>query len=660
MSIELAVRSFLASLGLASYADAFEANAIDAETLPHLTDADLKELGVAALGHRKKILAALAGLVGSASDVRDPRTGGGPPPPVTPIPEPSWPHDVSPETLPTWLAHPWAALCGEPHPRVRLHWLVDTGELVVRWTVALALAEVVQAHGGRLPEAVAEAIAEHVERPTLGRWLGILRELCEVAPASPVVTRGLFGWAADILPRHFTGEGEGGTVDTSLLVLRNQIAHGGGLSRERAQALVDAHLPTVAALLGTVRDTLGGAALVADGRELRGREPRAVSSEILLRLPADASGPWLVGDVRALPLEPLLHYGAVASVGSDGQLHARGSDGHSAQVYARGARDRLVYTPLGTDAAHAERLDVATFRELFQLDRARSAGTRAPTDGGFAWDDLLREARQLAEDLIGRADELRRAKAWLKGRDPWGEGARVGWISAGPGVGKSMLVARLAADYGAGAHRGLYYHRFRGGDVRNDRRSFLRLLQAALLAWEPLAAVTEAPAEDAGDGKKLEDDVKARLEALSQLEAPNPRAPRPSFWVFVDGLDEAARADPRLAELLRAFAVPGTVWLVAGRPEGGLDAAFAQPGCEAVYPGGLPPMHAGDIRAMLMEGLGNGRYALLARDEDAGEDVRNAFVDGVVARAHGLPLYVHLLLEDLRAGPRCPERGTPA
>ena len=51
---------FLNSLGLGEYVAAFEENAIDEESLRSLTDADLKELGVAKLGHRKKILEALA------------------------------------------------------------------------------------------------------------------------------------------------------------------------------------------------------------------------------------------------------------------------------------------------------------------------------------------------------------------------------------------------------------------------------------------------------------------------------------------------------------------------------------------------------------------------------------------------------------------------
>jgi hypothetical protein len=58
------IAAWLESLGLGQYATAFESNAIDAETLPKLTVEDLKEIGVAALAHRKKILEAIAALEG--------------------------------------------------------------------------------------------------------------------------------------------------------------------------------------------------------------------------------------------------------------------------------------------------------------------------------------------------------------------------------------------------------------------------------------------------------------------------------------------------------------------------------------------------------------------------------------------------------------------
>jgi class 3 adenylate cyclase len=58
----LDVRRWLAEQGLEQYAEAFAENAIDGETLRALTAEDLKELGVAALGHRKKLLQAIARL----------------------------------------------------------------------------------------------------------------------------------------------------------------------------------------------------------------------------------------------------------------------------------------------------------------------------------------------------------------------------------------------------------------------------------------------------------------------------------------------------------------------------------------------------------------------------------------------------------------------
>jgi class 3 adenylate cyclase/tetratricopeptide (TPR) repeat protein len=56
------VGSWLRGLGLGQYAAAFEDNAVDAETLRELTAEDLKELGVNLVGHRRKLLAAIATL----------------------------------------------------------------------------------------------------------------------------------------------------------------------------------------------------------------------------------------------------------------------------------------------------------------------------------------------------------------------------------------------------------------------------------------------------------------------------------------------------------------------------------------------------------------------------------------------------------------------
>jgi hypothetical protein len=58
---------WLRSLGLGRYEAAFRENEIDETVLPDLTAEDLKELGVTALGHRRKLLAAIAALRDDAS-----------------------------------------------------------------------------------------------------------------------------------------------------------------------------------------------------------------------------------------------------------------------------------------------------------------------------------------------------------------------------------------------------------------------------------------------------------------------------------------------------------------------------------------------------------------------------------------------------------------
>lgn len=60
---QIDIDSWLRELGLECYVESFLENDIDAETLCMLTDADLEELGVASVGHRRKILSAIAGLM---------------------------------------------------------------------------------------------------------------------------------------------------------------------------------------------------------------------------------------------------------------------------------------------------------------------------------------------------------------------------------------------------------------------------------------------------------------------------------------------------------------------------------------------------------------------------------------------------------------------
>src|SRR6266581_688915 len=56
------IAAWLQGLVLERYVPAFRDNEIDWEVLPKLTSEDLREIGVAAIGHRRKLLDAIAAL----------------------------------------------------------------------------------------------------------------------------------------------------------------------------------------------------------------------------------------------------------------------------------------------------------------------------------------------------------------------------------------------------------------------------------------------------------------------------------------------------------------------------------------------------------------------------------------------------------------------
>jgi class 3 adenylate cyclase len=63
------VGNWLRSLGLGQYESSFRHNEIDSEVLRELTAEDLIALGVDLVGHRRKLLAAIAGLAGTTPNI---------------------------------------------------------------------------------------------------------------------------------------------------------------------------------------------------------------------------------------------------------------------------------------------------------------------------------------------------------------------------------------------------------------------------------------------------------------------------------------------------------------------------------------------------------------------------------------------------------------
>jgi class 3 adenylate cyclase len=65
------IADWLEKLGLSDYADRFAENGINLAALPHLTDQDLRDIGVL-LGHRRIMFAAISKMMGTVSAATEP------------------------------------------------------------------------------------------------------------------------------------------------------------------------------------------------------------------------------------------------------------------------------------------------------------------------------------------------------------------------------------------------------------------------------------------------------------------------------------------------------------------------------------------------------------------------------------------------------------
>jgi hypothetical protein len=86
------IADWLKRLGMPEYGESFAENGIDLSVLPHLTDQDLKDMGVL-LGHRRKMPAAIGEFGSKSAAARAPATGA----PIAPAAIPTAP-PIAPAT----------------------------------------------------------------------------------------------------------------------------------------------------------------------------------------------------------------------------------------------------------------------------------------------------------------------------------------------------------------------------------------------------------------------------------------------------------------------------------------------------------------------------------------------------------------------------------
>lgn len=628
------MKDLLEKIGLTEYLEVFEENKIDLEILLDLDNDDLKEL-IPLMGPRKKLIKAIDALkVEDESAVNNKLNNK---------------QNETVSKLICYIAHAYNEYLIEDHPNVKLHWLTDTVEITIRWLCAMNLAQIQMDNLGELPESILNEFKKNIKRPTLGVWLNLLKKLSTYELNDPIIpeltlfygnminTEGLF-------PDH-------GDNYSSILKLRNRIAHGGGTTKKQSLEYLsyyDKHLAKlVKGIIYLMRDCQFYAGYNDTCYNLQGLNPSKVT------LTHYVEGPFIKVGEQILSLWPLMDYNSIHQIDSKGAIVDKKVI--SPLVYTRFDKVGIQYTPLQCDASYSVGIKQKEFESIFALnvdhDKVKKSNRYE-----YQYLDYLQEAKYLKEELIGRREELKTIKKWIKSIDAFDEDHTCGFIHGGPGLGKSMLMASAAADLSNDNIHRLFYYRFRGGDARNSKYWFIKLLRQCLLNWEALSEVTKPSQDEILSLDEMLDDIYNRIECIMEIEPISANKHhdeiKPVLRILIDGLDEVVMQEPSMIRVIESIRGKGVVLFIASRLENGgeklLNMSWIEPLAFTNNVGELPRMSNSDIRAMLLESLSKSNRKLLIESDLDNEDViSNPMVEKIAKKADGLPLYIHLLIHDL-------------
>lgn len=208
------------------------------------------------------------------------------------------------------------------------------------------------------------------------------------------------------------------------------------------------------------------------------------------------------------------------------------------------------------------------------------------------------------------------------------------WIGGKAGVGKSALMAKLTDELEDNPELCIVPYFFRYGDGRCTPERFY---EAAILKLSAELAIAER--YDLREPPQVQ--FARALKASLQQETGDAQ---PVIVFLLDGLDEIAERYPDFLRLTLSIQYSGAIWVCAGRDESLLNEIFTTEAVEKLWKNGeLPPLREAEVRQMLEQKCDS----LL---DDFEDKRRQRFIKKLVERCEGLPLYVELVIKELRAG----------
>lgn len=555
-----------------------------------------------------------------------------------------------------------------------LQFMCGALEITARFLTTVALAEVWTRRASDrtdFPEQLVKQLLQHLERPTLGSWRVMLTEAIAALPGKAGHKECLLAE----LPAYvevFANAlgGSSGDPLTKLLPTRNLVAHGGRISEEMVKKLLAAHDDRFEELMHGLRflSTDAAVALVASPSSGPARILRGVSGSgdefDRARLPEGfrQAGPdrmLLVTPGGVLDLCPLHAHGEIFQIVRD-QLQGQGEE--AIHIYSRAAESAGAdYTTLGSRASHSRgaRSWEERFAQIYRLEAWRACFR---IEGALARYTFQERMDQLLQLFIGRSEQAAAAAARIETLD-----GGVLWLAGKPGMGKSAFMAKLVRDH--------FQRDAETGEPRTDVACVPYFFQTSDGDRCRTPAFAEAAilrlAQASGQNITPENDPQKRLDQfkhlLREFAAAGGASGRRKIVILADGIDEVMAVDQSLVPLIFECRHSGVVWVCAGRDEESLRQQFHRDHCEwffergsqfkalrvenAMDEGLLPSLKDDDVRAFFIEELGHRLPQFFGRDTMKGDKWSNEYVEEVIRRSDGLPLYLKLLVSDIRKDP---------
>lgn len=547
------------------------------------------------------------------------------------------------DRLPSVIAFPFHEYLLETNPNMKLWHACDTIELAFRLFFMLGIADIISRQK-TFPKELAKKLKNNIEMPTLGKWKAMALEVSKEITNDSTVNE-LMNCIKNEWTSFCDGEAKPKTIYTSFIELRNNLAHGGGITKIVAQNLINLwacpfeelikKTEWLTEILLIVKKADGGYGL------LRGHvaEPENFSPEtreLAESLKNSFSrGEEIVvvrkGTSLSLRIWPLALFGSpklpVDSINKPPERK------FTPQMYVRRGESSLHFTPIGSpELCHSESglITLEDFEDLFRLRSTDNNQNSEYKVFGFESD-----IRKDSASMVGRKSEIDEILNILNNQS---EG--VFWLTGQAGSGKSFLIARIAEELLSAASNNtlILPYRFKNNDRRRcGREPFLQFIMERLNPW---LKNKKYKFNNDFNFNEMFNELKKLLENLSDR----------NIIFIIDGLDEINELDQKFAsDVILKLKLTGVIWLCAGRPIPSLDKLFSPDRCRHIFPGGIKPMGSADIRAMIIEKIGPLRRnnILIGDIENDSGKIENPFIEKVKKNSEGLPIYVKYVIGDI-------------